>query len=384
MPAPAAHPLQARESIASIFWQFLKLTLVGWGGPVARIALMHEEFVHRRRWISEKRFAKVLAVYQVLPGPEATELAVYFGHTRRGRWGGLLAGLGFVLPGFLLTLLVTWAYATYGLSLAPLAGVLYGIKPAVAALIALALVRLGKATVTGWTSGLIAVGAAGAFLLDLHFAAILGLGGLAAWLARRRGKAVLRLAAALPAAGAAAPLLALPTASWPLVFWTFLKAGLLTFGGAYTVVTFVYQEAVLRQGWLTAAQYLDGIALTQMLPAPVSIISTFAGYFAAGFPGAVLATLGLFLPAFLFTLAGYRHIMRLAESRKLRVVLDGVTAAVVGLLVATLLKLGRAAVTDIPSALIGIAALVLLWRRTNIAIVMLGAGGLGWLVQALA
>lgn len=357
-----------------VFWQFVKLSLVGWGGPVARMALLHEEFVRRKKWMSEQHFAKILGVYQVLPGPEATELAVYFGYKNKGRLGGLLSGLGFMLPGFLLMLLASWFYGTYGLTLAPLQAFLYGIKPAAVALITLALISIGKSTITNTKLGMIAAGAAIAFFFHVNFVIVLAFGGLLAWLFTRSKQ--LWLLAAAPATS-----VLLTTASLPLVFWVGLKVGLLTFGGAYSVVPFIYQEAVQRYGWLTAAQYVDGLAIAQVLPAPLSIIATFAGYAGGGVPGAVLATVGVFLPAFLFTLLGFNTIEYLAENKKLHVVLSGVTAAVVGLILATLVDLVRTSLFDVFTICLAIVAFLLLWRKTNIAIVILGAGLLGYLFQ---
>ncbi len=360
-------------SLWLLFWQFVKLSLVGWGGPVARIALLHEEFVRRQKWITERHFTKILAVYQILPGPEATELAVFFGFAKRRHLGGILTGLGFMLPGFLFMLLATWLYAHYGVDFTPLQAILYGIKPAVIALIALALWNMTTVSVTHWKLGLIAIGAAFAFFYHISFVIILIGGGILSWLVFSTSSRASLALLVLP------PLIV--SASFPLVFWVFVKAGLLTFGGAYTLVPFVYQEAVQKYGWLTASQYLDGIALAQLLPAPLSIIATFTGYFAHGFSGAILATAGVFFPAFLFTLFGFDSIERIASHKKFQIILSGVTAAVVGLLFSTFLDLFWTSVVDLFTALLALCALFLLLRKTNIALVILGAGALGYIAH---
>lgn len=369
-----------KESLLFLFWQFVSLSLVGWGGPIARIALLHEEFVRRKKWISESHFTKILAVYEILPGPEATELAVFFGFTKQKYLGWLVAGLGFMVPGFLLMLLATWLYATYGLMLAPLQAVLWGIKPAAVALIAIALFHMAKSSVTDWKLFFIAVAAAIAFFFfQINFAFILAAGGVLAWLffswqsIHKKAKKAFVFFAGIPVLVA--------NASIPLVFWVFLKAGLLTFGGAYTLVPFIYQEAVQKWGWLTAAQYLDGIAFAELLPAPLSIIATFAGFFAHGFTGAILATIGVFLPAFLFTLVGYNSIEKLAGNKKLQHILSGVTAAIIGLLFSTLVDLTRTSVVDMVTLGIALSALFFFWRKTNIAVVILSAGALGYIVH---
>lgn len=355
-----------------IFWSFVKLSLVGWGGPVARMALIHEEFVRRQKWMTEKHFAKILAIYQVLPGPEATELAVYFGFKKKKHLGGVLSGLGFMLPGFILMLLATWLYATYGLQLSVFNGFLYGIKPAALALITLTLMDIARSTVTNWKLILLAAGATIAFMFNVNFVIVLAIGGIVNWFCSRNN---LTLIFALPSILVYTPLHA--------VFWVFLKAGLLTYGGAYSVVPFVYQEAVQKFQWLTTAQYLDGLAIAQVLPAPLSIIGTFAGYFADGFLGAVFATIGIFLPAFLFTLIGFNTIERLAENKRIRTFLEGVSAAVIGLILATVLKLAGSAFVDYATLTIGIIGFVLLWRKVNIAAVIIGSGLVGYFLHVL-
>ncbi|MBI2077803.1 MAG: chromate efflux transporter [Euryarchaeota archaeon] len=340
----------------SVFLRFLRLGVQAWGGPVAQIGMMHRELVERERWVDETTFRRVLAVYQAIPGPEANELAVYFGYRRGGRLAGLLAGLGFMLPGFLLCLAAAAAYVTFGADRAGVAGLLYAVKPVVIALIANALARLGK---NAWTNDFLAhVGiAAGllAGLAGLNFVlTILGLGTLY-FLARRRGSASLAWTP-LPLLGISLPALPMLAA----LFVVFLEVGLLTFGGAYTAIPLIEETVVRHYGWITHTEFLDALALSSLLPAPLVIVGTFVGFVAGGLKGALLATLGIYLPMFAFTLLFHERLTRLVEDPRTHDFFDGVTAPD-----ATTVALGVAA----------FAALRLL--RANVAFVVLVAGLLG-------
>ncbi len=388
-----------REPYGALFLRFLRFGLLAWGGPVAQIAMIRQEMVEEARWVSRERFNRVLAVYQVLPGPEATELCVYFGYVARGRLGGLLAGLGFVLPGFVLMFALSVFYVTYGLATPALAAVFYGFQAAVVALIVRAIHRIGEHAVTDrWLLG-IAVAAGVAQLLGAHFLLTLALAALVNVLVRRGwhaaaigvGVAFLAGLAIVSLGGTeAGPLAAMPAASRgasgvPSLFTLLgsgLRSGLLTFGGAYTVIPFLQHDAVVAGGWMTNEQFLDGLALSGILPAPLIIFATFVGYLGGGPLGALALTVGIFAPAFAFTLVGYDYVERLVENRTTHVFLDGVTAGVVGLIAATTAGLFRAAVTDVPALGIFGSSLLVLYRwkaKTAIAFVVLGAGLLGLL-----
>lgn len=339
---------------------------------------MHREMVERERWIDEPTFRRVLAVYQVLPGPEAHELAVYFGYHRRGRWGGLLAGLGFMLPGFVLSLLLAAVYVTFGTNAWGVSGLLYAVKPVAIALILNALLRIGKVALTNEPLVLVAMGAfVASWVAGLHFALVLGLLGVA-YYGVRRGSMVAPGFLPLP--------LLLAWASPPLVFVVFLfflQAGLLTFGGAYTVLPFIEEAAVRRFGWITPEQFLDAVALCGLLPAPLVIVGTFVGFLVDSWTGALAATLGIFLPAFAFTLVAHEPLVRLVEQQRVRDLLDGVTAAVVGLVAVTAAQLTATAFPDALSVLIGASALVALrWARRSVAVVVLAAAALGVALDA--
>jgi chromate transporter len=376
-----------RESYLRLFLRFLRFGLLAWGGPVAQIAMIRQELVDEERWISSERFNRILAVYQVLPGPEAHELCVYFGMLARGRIGAILAGLGFMLPGFLLMFALSWFYVTHGVKSPLFAGIFYGFQAAVAALIIRAVHRIGGHALTDrWLWG-IALFSGIAQWLGVNFLITLSIAGLVYALVKRQAQSLpSHLAMFLPlpffslAAAAASPtMLAL--------FVYGLRSGLLTFGGAYTAIPFLQHDAVVTGGWMTNQQFLDGLALSSILPAPLIIFSTFVGYLGGGPLGAVLLTAGIFLPAFSFTLIGHNFFEKnFIENEAAHAFLDGVAAGVVGLIAVTTIGLFQAAVTDLPSLGIFVLALLAFYRwkaKAIIPIVMLGAGALGLLFKLL-
>jgi len=391
-----------REPWLQLFLRFLRFGALAWGGPVAQIAMIRNELVDQERWIGSAQFNRVLAVYQVLPGPEAHELCVYFGMRSRGRWGGVLAGLGFMLPGFLLMFALSWAYVRYGLKTDALQAVFAAVQVAVAALIVRAVVRIGGHVVTDrWLWG-IALLATGAQLAGVHFALILAVGGGIYLLARRERRALALLLAGaalatatvlaikngwsglanLTGAASAGPGPRVSAVSWPGLFWSGLKAGLLTFGGAYTVIPFLQRDAVTRGAWMSNGQFLDGLALSGLLPAPLIIFSTFVGYLGGGPWGAVAMTVGIFLPAFAFTLVGHDALERLVHQPRIRVFLEGVTAGVVGLIAGTTLALLRVSLTGVEAlVLFAIVLAILFASKAKLAIpaVIAGAALWGWL-----
>lgn len=369
------------ESYQRLFGRFLRFGFLAWGGPVAQIAMIRQELVEEEKWISRERFNRVLAVYQVLPGPEAHELCVYFGMLSRGRIGGLLAGLGFMLPGFVLMFALSWVYVAFGINSPIFTAVFYGCKAAVVALIVRAIHRIGGHALTDrWLWGIaIAVGLAS--FLGVNFLVTLPLAGLGYALAKRQSPTptvhvLLPLSLFTQSTAALAPsLLAL--------FGYGLRSGLLTFGGAYTVISFLQYDAVVTGGWMTNAQFLDGLALSGILPAPLIIFATFVGYLGGGALGAIVLTIGIFLPAFAFTLIGHEYVERLVENKAAHAFLDGVTAGVVGLIVVTAFGLLREAVTDMPTAVIFALATLAIYRwkaKAAVVGIMFGAGVLGWLL----
>lgn len=388
------------QSYSRLFLRFLRFGLLAWGGPVAQIGMIRHELVEQEKWISKERFNRVLAVYQVLPGPEAHELCVYFGMLAMGRIGGFLAGLGFMLPGFVLMFALSWFYVAYGIGSPLFAGVFYGMQAAVPALIVRATHRIGEHALTDRWLWAIAVIVGVGHLLHIPFFITLSFSGLAYLLAKRQ--LILPLSLVLIAFLGTSIFYLMKTTGSPVssevlgltqeipsqarIFFSGLRSGLLTFGGAYTVISFLQHDAVEVGRWMTNAQFLDGVALSGILPAPFIIFSTFVGYLGRGPWSAVILTVGIFLPAFAMTLVGHRAIEKVVGNPSLHAFLDGVTAGVVGLIAATTVYLLKAAIPDLTSLVIlGIALVVLYqWKSKGaVAAVILGAGLLGIIVRKI-
>ena len=383
---------------ARLFGRFLRFGALAFGGPVAQIGMIRDELVERERWIPKERFNRTLAVYQALPGPEAHELCVYFGTIAGGRIGGLLAGLGFMLPGFLLVLILAAIYVEYGVSSTVIAAVLSGFQPAVAAMIVRAVVRIGKHALTHPWLWIAAAGGAAAQAVEAPFWIPLLAAGVsyAVVVRRQHGIAIAAavagaLAIALTADPAAATIdpVSVATGAPPSLgslLGSGLKAGLLTFGGAYTAIPFVRRDAVIAGGWITDGQFLDSLALSGILPAPLIIFGTFVGYIGAGLDGAAMMTLGIFAPAFAFTLVGHRQLERLVNEPRAHAFLDGVAASVVGLIAVTAVRLLPEAIPDLGAAVIFAGALVglIAWRaRWNVLGIMLAAGAAGIILDRI-
>lgn len=389
-------------SLLGVFLRFLRFGAMAWGGPVAQIGMIRQQLIDQEGWIDRDKFNRVLAVYQVLPGPEAHELCVYFGTLARGRWGGIAAGLGFMLPGFLLMFLLSWLYVRHGLALAGWNAVFMAVQAAVAALIVRAIVRIGGHVLEDRWLWLIAAVAALAQLANVHFGIVLAVGGVIYLCAHERrhalasgllGMAILLVAMKAWREGAFTGLQALAsrtddgaitaagTVGVVALFWSGLKAGLLTFGGAYTVIPFLQRDAVSQGAWMSNSQFLDGLALSGLLPAPLVIFATFVGYVGGGPWGAVAMTAGVFLPAFAFTLLGHDAMERWVHRPRVAEFLAGVTAAVVGLIAGTTLALLMGSIRDVNGALVFLVALGLLfWSKARLLVpaVILGAAVYGW------
>jgi chromate transporter len=381
------------QSFGKLFLRFLRFGCLAWGGPVAQIAMIKKELVEEEKWISTDQFNRALAVYQVLPGPEAHELCVYFGMRARGRWGGFLAGLGFMLPGFLLMLFFTWFYLAYGLQ-SPFIQIFFiGVQAAVVSLIFFAVYRIGKHSILNYKLFLVAICSGISFFLGVNFLFILAVGG-AAYVFWTKGNLIpLLLAIALASVtlvtiyykGVVINPVTVEQSSTVqhqnnfAVFITGLKAGLLSFGGAYTAIPIVQEDAVITHQWMTQKQFLDGIALSGILPAPLIIFSTFVGYFGGGWPGAILITIGVFLPAFSFTLIGHSVLEKLIADKALHRLLDGVTAGVVGLIAVTAIKLFLTTITTISAVLIFFIALFVLVKFRSKYIILFVIAGAGLL-----
>ena len=381
----------------ALFLTFLRFGCLAFGGPVAQIAMIRRELIEERRWMAPAHFNRLLAVMQVLPGPEAHELCVHLGIRAGGRLGGILAGLGFMLPGLILMMALAWAYVTFGTSDPAVAAALLGIQVAVIAVIVRAVHRIGQHILEDRLLWALAVVAAIATLIGTSFWLVLAASGLIYALARsgRAWLAGLTAAVAVLAAGASLVLTLDTTGGWPgaivpttvqtvgvlALFVAGLKAGMLTFGGAYTSIPYVRADTVGR-GWITDGQFLDGVALGGILPAPLVIFCTFVGYVAGGPWGALAITAGVFLPAFAFSLIFYERLERVMDMSGLQTLLSGVAAGVVGIIAATTLQLATATAHRVPgiwpALLIFAAALaiVYLWKHKLAAAVIVGLAGI--------
>ncbi len=375
---------------------FLKLGIIGFGGPAAHLAMMEDEVVTRRGWLTRQHFLDLVGATNLIPGPNSTELAIHIGHLRAG-WPGFVAGgVCFAAPAVLITAGIAWAYTRFG-ALPEVAPFLYGVKPAVLAIICIAVWRLGKTAFGGARRDssrlVIGVGVALAALLGVHEIAALLLGGAigAAWLAARKPNAERNAACCTPVvplpphAGLLPALLgAAGTAAvslWQLGLF-FLQVGALLYGSGYVLIAFIQGGLVDEFHWLTQQQLLDAVAVGQFTPGPLFSTATFIGYLLAGLPGAVVATAGIFLPSFVFVALLSRVLPRLRESRWMARFLDAVNAAAIGLMVAVAAQLAAATLTAWPAWAIALVAVFVGLRwKINLAWLVLGGAAAGWLLR---
>ena len=380
----------------ALFLRFLRFGAMAFGGPVAQIAMIRKELVDQDRWISSGHFNRLLAVLQVLPGPEAHELCVHLGMRARGRIGGLLAGLGFMLPGLFIMLAIGWVYVSLAPVMGLLAGAFLGVQSAVVAVIMRAVQKIGSHILEdGWLWGIAGVGLI-ATLLGVQFWIVLLAGG-AGYALVKGGRPLLALAVVLTAVAVAvllhrvAPgvepgLASGATVGTLAMFWTGLKAGLLTFGGAYTAIPYVRADTVGR-GLIGDGTFLDGVAFAGVIPAPLVIFCTFVGFVVGGWAGALAMTAGVFLPAFAFSMIFYERLEAVVADERLHRLLAGVAAAVVGIIAATSLQLGWATLGRVPSIPVALAtfavAFVAVWfwkSRYATAVILAGAALAGWVL----
>jgi len=352
---------------------FLRLGTTGFGGPAAHIAMLEEEVVRRRRWVDRQRFLDLLGVTNLIPGPNSTEMAIHLGRERAGWPGLLLAGTCFIVPAALLTLAVAWAYTRFG-ALPEARGVLYGVRPVIVAVVAQALLGLGRAALTRPLLVAIAGAAALAGFLgadELLLLLAAGVCAAAAGFASRRD----RLAVLIPVLPAAAGASSLAFGLAPL-FLFFLKVGAVLYGSGYVLVAFLHGSLVERWGWLTEAQLMDAVAAGQMTPGPVFTTATFIGYVLGGVPGALLATLGIFLPAFVFVAASGPLVPFLRRHAAAAAFLDGVNAGSFALLLVVTGRIARSSIVDPTTAALALASGVLLVRFKVSSLWLVPAGAL--------
>lgn len=376
----AAAPLHGRLNLLQVWAKFAMVGLQAWGDSAARLTALYREFVDREQWLDNRAFARAYGVYQALPGPEALEMAVHIGARRYGRLGGLAAGIGFVLPGLLLTLILAQLYTTLGRETWGVAGILYALRPAVIALIVYAILRLAQGAIRNEYLMLVALGSfTTALVTPISFAVLLFFFAGVYFVGRKRhasGPVPVLALTSLYLGSSGLPLLS-------LLGLFFFEAGMLTFGGSYTVLPFLAEGAVEGFGWVTHDQFLDAVALCVMVPAPLVIVAAFVGYLVAGPAGGLVSGAGVLLPAFAFTLVKPRAIIALAESPRGRDFFEAVTSAVVGLVSVTILRLSLTAFVDPLAILIGLVAYFFLHlRRANAFFVVFGAACFGVVLQA--
>lgn len=371
-------PDEEYGSVAEVAGLALKLGFTAFGGPAAHIAMLHDEVVTRRKWISEQRFLDLLGATNLIPGPNSTEMVIHVGHIRAGYAGLVAAGVGFIFPAAAIVLALAWLYVNYGTT--PTAEwLLYGIKPVIIAIVLQALWSLGRKAVKGSFLGFV-----GGVVFVLYLAGfdelllLFGAGALVVMIQygrHRFSQGDGGVSAFLPWLGAAsvAPLAQTVPVSLSGLFLVFLKIGAVLYGSGYVLLAFLRNDLVVNLGWLTDQQLLDAIAIGQFTPGPVFTTATFVGFVVAGWPGAIVATVGIFLPSFLFVAAISPLIPRLRRSTLAASLLDGVNVAALGLMAAVTWQLGQSAIVDWLTALLATLAAVLLFRyKLNSAWLVLG------------
>lgn len=396
MAAPTSIPERSRPTprlLGEVAWHFFRLGCTAFGGPAAHIAMMREEFVRRRHWLSEERFVDLIGITNLIPGPSSTELAIYLGYLRAGWPGLLLAGICFIGPAMLMVLALAWGYVTYG-ALPQIGWLFYGIQPVVVAIVAQAIWNLGRTIFKSWLAFLVALLVLALYLLGINvlillFGGALLFGGLywlrKSWQGRKPPTLSLALPAtllgmrvswrvALPQLGAAA-LAGGASLSLGLLFLTFLKLGAVIYGSGYTLLAFLRTDLVENLHWLTDKQLLDAISIGQFTPGPVFTTATFIGYVIGGLPGALLATLGIFLPSFAFIPLIHPLAQRLRKNAWTAILLDGANAAALALMTGVLLQLGQHALIDLFTGAIALISFVILvyFKPNSFWLILAGA-----------
>jgi chromate transporter len=378
-PSETAPPEGRLRELAILF---LRLGATAFGGPAAHVALMEHEVVSRRGWLTRERFLDLLGATNLIPGPNSTELAIHIGHARAGWPGLVVAGASFIAPAVVIVTACAWAYVRFG-ALPELAGFLYGVKPVVIAVVVQALWRLGHTALRSARLTALALAAAAANALGVGEISVLAASALVAVAVEVGAARAVRGVAPLAGGSALAAGASSAFGLWPLFFF-FAKVGSVLFGSGYVLLAFLRTGLVAERGWLSESQLLDAIAVGQVTPGPLFTTATFVGYLLGGTPGAVVATLGIFLPAFVFVAASAPFLPRLRASPVAGALLDGVNAASLALMAVVTARLARAALVDVPTLALAAAAAVTLFARPrwNSAWLVLAGGAVGVLLRA--
>lgn len=387
------------KPLKEVVFLFLKLGTIAFGGPAAHIAMMQDEVVNKRKWMSRQHFLDLVGATNLIPGPNSTEMVMHCGMHRAGGWGLVLAGAAFILPATLITGILAYVYLQYQ-SIPVLESFLFGIKPAVIAIILAAVYQLGKKALKNWQLGVIgALVAAASFAGINEVLAILG-GGLVglAWgrLGQRKDSSSTLNSLLTPclawlsqkAASIGAPIIASAAASdvsLLKLFLIFLKIGLVLFGSGYVLIAYLEGDFVQNLGWLTRAQLLDAVAIGQFTPGPLSSAATFIGYQIAGFWGAIIATVGIFLPAFILVALLNPVIPRLRKSPTASALLDAVNISAMGIMVAVTVELGINLLTNWQAWIIFLLSGVVTFgfKKISSVWIVLGSAGLGYILAGL-
>jgi len=373
------------KKIKEVVFLFLKLGFTAFGGPAAHIGMMHDEVVKRRKWLDEQEFLDLIGATNLIPGPNSTEMAIHISFKRAGWRGLILGGLSFILPAMLIVLVLAWLYVQYG-SYPHAEWLLYGIKPVVIAVVLQALWGLGRKAIKDWLTAVVVVIVIVLYWLGVNEIALLFGGGFSILILKNIKNHSLEKMSAfiLPGAVFSTISQAVSGVQLPLLFFTFLKIGSVLYGSGYVLLAFLRSDFVVNLGWLTDQQLIDAVAIGQVTPGPVFTTATFIGYVLAGVSGALLATLGIFLPSFLFVALSSPLIPKLRNSSFFGSLLDGVNAVSLGLMAAVMFQLGQASLIDPITVLIGFASAILLIKfRVNSTWLVLGGGLIGLLASIL-
>lgn len=359
-----ARPLPASGSqILQIAGLFLRLGITAFGGPAAHISVFHDEVVERRKWLTDQEFLDLLGATNLIPGPNSTEMAIHIGFVRAGWIGLVLAGTCFILPAMLIVIGLSWLYVQYG-NLPQARWIMYGIQPVVIAIIIQALFGLGRKAIKGVLLALIGTLSLILYFLNFNPILVLLIGGVLALLAQQAVHIRHHILGIFPyfLSLNLIPLLSSQPYSLWILFFTFLKIGAVLYGSGYVLFAFLYAEFVEKLGWLTQQQLIDAIAIGQVTPGPVFTSATFIGYILGGLSGAVIATVGIFLPSFIFVAMSNPLIPKIRNSSWAGSFLDGVNVASLGLMAGVTWLLGRGSFPDLITAAIGVISLVLLLK----------------------
>ncbi len=376
-----------RTPLSTLALLFLKVGIIAFGGPAAHIAMMEDEVVRRRRWLTRDEFLDLLGATNLIPGPNSTELAIHIGHRQAGWPGLLVAGACFITPATLIVLGLAWAYVRYR-SLPEVSGILYGIKPVIIVIVLQALFSLGRAALKSKFLVVIAVAGTALAFAGVHELIVLAAGGVGALLVRLIGQRGVHNSVSLFSTASfallfqtATPAVAASFGMWPL-FLFFLKVGAVLYGSGYVLLAFIRADLVERWHWLTESQLLDAIAIGQVTPGPVFTTATFIGYVLGGTQGAAVATIGIFLPAFVFVALSGPLVPLIRRSAIAGAFLDGVNACALALMFVVTYWLARSAVVDLKTILIALLSALLLFRfRINSAWLILGGALIGWVLS---